>query len=88
MGLMQKFFGTSPFGALAEHTKKVHDCVELLKPLVDAFVEGNHDKIVELHQQMSKAEHEADEVKTEIRDQMSKVFLLSVGKHESPISEA
>lgn len=82
MGLMQKFFGTSPFGALAEHTKKVHDCVELLGPIVDAFVAADHDKIEKLHHQMSKAEHEADEVKTEIRDQMAKVFLLSVGKQE------
>ena len=82
MSLLKKFFGTSPFGALAEHTKRVHDCVELLKPLAEAFIEGDHEKIEELHHKMSKTEHEADQIKNEIREQISKVFLLSVGRHE------
>ena len=82
MSMIKKFFGTSPFGALAEHTKKVHDCVELLKPLTEAFVTGDRQKIEELHHLMSKTEHEADIIKTEIRNQISKVFLLSVGRNE------
>jgi len=82
MSLMKKFFGTSPFGALAEHTRKVHECVELLKPLAEALVQGDHEKIEQLHHQMSKTEHEADRIKNEIRDQISKVFLLSVGRNE------
>ena len=82
MSVVKRFFGTSPFGALAEHTKKVHDCVKLLLPLSEALIEGDHEKIVELHDEMSKTEHEADEIKNEIRDQISKVFLLSVGRHE------
>lgn len=82
MSLVKKLFGTSPFGALAEHTKKVHDCVELLRPLVEAFIEGDHDKIEQLRHEISRTEHEADEIKNEIRDQISKVFLLSVGRSE------
>jgi len=82
MSLVKKMFGTSPFGALAEHTKKVHDCVELLRPLVEAFIEGDHVQIERLHHKISQTEHEADEIKNEIRDQISKVFMLSVGRHE------
>jgi predicted phosphate transport protein (TIGR00153 family) len=82
MSIVKKFFGTSPFGALAEHTKKVHECVKLLKPLCEAFIEGDHGKIETLHHEMSKTEHEADKIKNEIRVQISKVFLLSVGRHE------
>ncbi|OHB67475.1 MAG: TIGR00153 family protein [Planctomycetes bacterium RBG_13_63_9] len=67
---------------MAEHTKKVHECVELLKPLADAFVHGDHEKIEELYHRVSKAEYEADRIKNDIRDQIAKVFLLSVGRHE------
>ena len=82
MGVLQKYFGTSPFSALAEHTQKVHDCVELLKPLAEAFVVGDHAKIEQLYHEISKTEHEADQVKSEIREQISKVFLLSINRHE------
>ena len=82
MSLVKKLFGTSPFAALAEHTKKVHNCVELLRPLVEAFIQGDHDKIEKLHHEISRTEYEADQIKNEIRDQISKVFLLSVGRHE------
>ena len=32
MNIIQDLFGKSPFGPLVEHTKKVHECVEMLKP--------------------------------------------------------
>ena len=82
MSLVKKVFGTSPFGALAEHTKKVHECVELLRPLTEAFITGDYVRIEQLHHEISRTEHEADEIKNEIRDQISKLFMLSVGRHE------
>ncbi|HYW78306.1 MAG TPA: TIGR00153 family protein [Thermoguttaceae bacterium] len=82
MSLVKKMFGTSPFGALAEHTKKVHECVELLRPLTEAFIEGDRARIEQLHHDISRTEHEADRIKNEIRDQISKVFMLSVGRNE------
>jgi len=82
MSLVKKIFGTSPFAALAEHTKKVHDCVELLRPLTEALIEGDHVRIEQLHHKISQKEHEADEIKNEIRGQISKLFMLSVGRHE------
>ena len=82
MSLVKKMFGTSPFGALAEHTKKVHACVELLRPLTEAFIEGDHARIEQLRREISRTEYEADQIKNEIRDQISKVFMLSVGRHE------
>jgi uncharacterized protein len=82
MSLLQKFFGASPFGALAEHTRKVHECVGLLKPLSEALMSGDQQRIHDLHHVMSKTEYEADKIKNVIRDQISKVYLLSVGRHE------
>lgn len=36
--IMQDLFGRSPFGALQEHTRKVHECTQLVKPLLEACI--------------------------------------------------
>ena len=82
MGVLSKFFAPSPFAQLHEHTKKVHECVELMRPLAGALLEENYEKIEELHHVMSKTEHEADQIKTELRDRISKMYFLSVGRSE------
>ncbi|KPK76094.1 MAG: hypothetical protein AMJ79_08210, partial [Phycisphaerae bacterium SM23_30] len=82
MKVFDKFFGPSPFKQLHEHAKKVHECVELLRPLADALLAENYQKIEELHNLMSKTEHEADQIKTQLRDIISKLHFLSVGRHE------
>lgn len=82
MGVLEKFFAPSPFVGLQEHAKKVHECVELLRPLTDALLAENYDKIEELHNLMSKTEHEADQIKTGLRDRISSMYLLSVGRLE------
>ena len=82
MKVFDKFFGPSPFKQLHEHAKKVHECVKLLRPLADALLAENYQKIEELHNLMSKTEHEADQIKTQLRDIISKLHFLSVGRHE------
>jgi len=82
MGVLEKFFAPSPFVGLQAHAKKVHECVELLRPLTDALLAENYDKIEELHNLMSKTEHEADQIKTGLRDRISSMYLLSVGRLE------
>ena len=82
MGVLGKFFAPSPFAQLQEHSKKVHECVELLRPLANALLSEDYEKIEELHNLMSKTEHEADQVKTELRDRISKMYFLSVGRLE------
>lgn len=82
MGVLDRFFAPSPFVQLHEHAKKVHECVELIRPLVKALLAEDYEKIEELHYVMSKTEHEADEIKTELRDKLAKVYFLSVGQNE------
>ena len=33
-------FGRSPFEPLVAHARKVHECVELIRPISDAIVNG------------------------------------------------
>jgi predicted phosphate transport protein (TIGR00153 family) len=82
MGVLDRFFAPSPFIQLHEHAKKVHECVELIRPLTNALLAEDYEKIEELHNVMSKTEHEADEIKTELRDKLAKMYFLSVGQHE------
>ena len=82
MGVFDKLFSQSPFVALHEHSKKVHECVELLKPLANALLAEDYDKLEDLHNQMSKTEHEADKIKNELRDKINKMYFLSVGRSE------
>jgi len=82
MRVLSRFFGPSPFAQLHEHSKKVHECVELLHPLANALLAEDYEKIEELHNLMSKTEHEADQIKTKLRDNITKMYFLSVGRLE------
>jgi hypothetical protein len=82
MGLISSLFGKSPFGALLEHTKKVHECVKLVRPLAEELLEGNLEKIDEIHNEISRIEHEADVIKTEIRRGLGKSYFLPVERSD------
>jgi predicted phosphate transport protein (TIGR00153 family) len=82
MSLLEVFWGPSPFKLVLEHTMKVHECVELLRPLTEALLAGNYGEIKELHRRMSKTEHDADIIKARIRQRLSEVYLLSVRREE------
>lgn len=82
MSILAKLFSESPFRALSEHTQKVHDCVGLVRPIVDALLNGDYDKASELHDVMSKTEHEADVLKTTIRDMLSSAVWLSIKRDD------
>jgi len=82
MRILSRFFAPSPFVQLHKHSKKVHECVELLRPLAKALLAEDYEKIEELHNVMSKTEHEADQIKTELRDRITRMYFLSVGRSE------
>jgi len=80
MSIIQDLFGQSPFGPLVEHTKKVHECVEMLRPLMEALINENYLELRELQDKTSKLEYEADRLKHEIREHLPRRFFLPVDK--------
>ena len=82
MNVLEIINGRSPFELVLEHTMKVRECVELLRPLTEAFLDDNYSQIEELHRRMSETEHNADIVKDRIRQRLSEVYLLSVRRDE------
>lgn len=82
MSLLQRLFAKAPFAALVEHTKKVHECVKLIRPLADALLAEDYDAIEKLHHDMSGLEHDADQIKDDIRTGLSHHFLLAVDRDD------
>lgn len=82
MSLIQELFGRSPFGPMVEHSKKVHECVELVKPIMEALAHENFEEIHRLQDKVSKIEYEADQIKHEIRANLPRRFFLPVDRSE------
>lgn len=82
MNIIQDLFGSSPFGPLVEHTKKVHECVEMLRPLMEAVVNEDYKELDLLLEKVSKLEFEADTIKHEVRNQLPRRYFLPVEKAE------
>ncbi|MCJ7579038.1 MAG: TIGR00153 family protein [Candidatus Aminicenantes bacterium] len=80
MSIISKLFGKSPFEPIYQHMLKVKKCVDLVKPLMESFIDGEQDKVEKVAKQIFKAEHEADLVKKEIRSSLPKSVFLPVAR--------
>lgn len=82
MSIVQELFGASPFGPLVQHTEKVHECVKLIEPLMQAVIEEDYDRVHKLQDRVSKLEYEADQIKHTIREQLPRRYFLPVERED------
>jgi len=80
MPLIKELFGRSPFGPLLEHTKKAHECVKLIKPLMAALIAEDYEEVHRLQDRVSKLEYEADVIKHTIREHLPRRYFLPVAR--------
>ncbi len=80
MSILTKIFAKSPFEPLYQHMLKVNECVTLVKPLMDALLANNQDEVEVIAKRIFKAEHDADMVKKEIRNNLPKGIFLPVNR--------
>jgi len=80
MSLMRELFGKSPFRPLVEHTRKVHECVKLVRPLMEACIREDYEEIHRLQDAVTKLEYEADRIKHEIRERLPRRYFLPVSR--------
>lgn len=73
-------FARSPFRPLLEHTERVHQTVELLPDLFEAFTAGKWDETQTAYERISRLEHKADEVKNDIRDHLPNTLFMPVDR--------
>ena len=82
MAIIQDLFGKSPIGHVVEHARKVHECVELVKPLLEAVIAEDYELVHSLQEKVSEIEYEADLLKHDIRDHLPGRFFLPVNREE------
>lgn len=80
MDALFRLFGKSPFGPLAQHTERVHDTVSLIKPLLEAFMDGDWEKTEEIHEHIREREQQADKIKNDIRDHLPRSLFMPVDR--------
>jgi hypothetical protein len=75
-------FGRSPFSLMIEHARKVNVCVGLIKPIADAILADDMQRLDELQHQVSKTEYEADLLKDDIRQNLPHHYFLPVDRED------
>ena len=75
-----KLFGWSPFRLLQQHMGQVGKCLIKMCESLDAFERGSWDQVESLAQNVSALEHEADQIKDEIRHNLSRRMFLPVDR--------
>ncbi len=72
--------GKNPFKPLQRHMELVMECVGLVRPLAEAVVAGEFERVAELRKAITKAEHEADIAKDTLRDHLPRSLFLPVSR--------
>ncbi len=80
MRIIAKLFGKSPFAPLQAHMEKVSECCDKVCELAEALKANDQKRINELVQEISLKEHEADQVKNDIRLHLPKTTFLPVNR--------
>jgi predicted phosphate transport protein (TIGR00153 family) len=80
--MLANIFGTSPVRPLEKHMELVYRCAKKLRPFVNAVIRRDLKRMAEVRSQIEALEHEADNVKKEIRLHMPKSLFMPVPRED------
>ncbi len=80
MSTIGKLLGKSPFGLLQRHMEQVAKCVAKMQESLTVLEKGSWDSIDELADQVSMLEHQADQIKDDIRNKLRRRFFMPVDR--------
>jgi predicted phosphate transport protein (TIGR00153 family) len=75
-----QIFGRSPFKPLQEHIDACYVCASLLEPLLAQAAAENWEEVERLREDVVSREHEADDLKRDIRLHLPSAFFLPVAR--------
>lgn len=75
-----KIFGSSPVKPLQAHMAKAHECASRLPDFFKAVFAGDWETATKVRREITELEHEADDLKKELRLQMPKNLLMPVAR--------
>ena len=79
---LANIFGSSPVQPLEAHIEIAYRCARKLRPLFEAVIAGNWDEALEVRAEIEALEHEADDLKKEIRLNMPKSLFMPVPRED------
>ncbi|HEY8418630.1 MAG TPA: TIGR00153 family protein [Limnochordales bacterium] len=68
--------------ASQQHMEQVREVVHLLKEALEQFVGGNLERVQEIHERVTAAERQADELRRDLLDQMSEGMFLPADRED------
>ena len=80
--MLANIFGSSPVQPLERHIEIAFRCAKQLRPFFVAVVANDWDKALELRTEIEALEHEADDLKKEIRLNMPKSLFMPVPRED------
>ncbi|RCV90027.1 TIGR00153 family protein [Billgrantia montanilacus] len=75
-------FGRSPFQPLLAHIVKASECSEQLLPFFEASLIGDWEEAARVREEVTRLEHEADTLKTELRLNLPNTLFLPVSRSD------
>ena len=77
-----KIFGSSPVTPLQKHINKVVLCVEQLIPYFESVIKNDWEKAAEVQNQLVLLEHDADEIKNELRLHLPSSLFMPIDRRD------
>lgn len=82
MSTIGKLFGRSPFSQLQQHMFQVGKCVEKMCEALDALQNGESEKLDVYATEVSQLEHQADQIKTDVRNRLLRRFFMPMDRSD------
>ena len=79
---MSGLFGRSPIKPLQEHMYRVYMGIKNLTPLVEAMIAEDHKAVLAAQVEIINGEHDADEMKRELRTHLPKGLFMPVDRRD------
>lgn len=80
--MLANIFGSSPVQPLERHMEVAYRCARQLRPLFKAAIADDWEKVLQAREQIEALEHEADDIKKEIRLSMPKSLFMPVPRED------
>lgn len=80
MSTIGKLFGRSPFSQIQQHMAQVCKCIDKMSEALDAVKAGKFDELDLLSKEVSRLEHQADQIKDDIRERLLKRFFMPIDR--------
>ena len=82
MSTIGNLFGRSPFSQIQQHMCQVGKCIEKMCEALDALQDGEPEKLDMFATEVSQLEHQADQIKTDVRNRLLRRFFMPIDRSD------